>query len=291
METIENLTPAELELIKIKREEKRLADEKKAAVRKADQEKKIFLMKNSILDFQKKNEEKNLFIQESFETLNQKHPGKYQLKNIESVKHFECSDYYTDTEREEKGITEKYSTFKLAEENLQYNYLIIERVDNPKIFIKADYKDVTLRYVHQQFELRLFIEGLGYEISKKSFKNVLTIHKNIQDEIDLTQSKDLEEKRSEEGWGILLQELQKEFQNDNATFEKKKEFICYKHMTGGFFSKKVYVTFLNGLKLSYSFRYYQDTKTGQMVFIKDLSSEIDTSKLDQTKMINALKTL
>lgn len=292
METINNLSPAELELIRINREKEALAKQEKQAKLELDKQKNIQDMDKEVKEFEVSNEKKNETILNYFQEINSKYPNVYQIKTTETSKDFSRKEYYTEEERTEKGITEKYATYVLAELELKYIHKTIERVDNPKIYISVA-PHTTGESYKRHTEMRLFVNGCGYDQEKKALKNIATAHKNIQEFIDTTKRKQQNQQDSNTGWDMLFKEVSKEFAedclDDNAKIEKETKWV--RSGDRGYEKQIVKITFKNGLVVSYSFRYYQDNNNnGKMVFIKDFY-EMETNKLDKSVMVNMLKNI
>lgn len=256
MQNIE-LSPAEIEMIKIKREQ-----ETKTQLAR---EKEVIKLKLSIEKFLKENENSTKLIKDNFEILKIKHPNLYQLTITDKEKDFQYETYYTDSEKEKLGISDKYSKFIYATIPTNYEYVTISRIDNSKFKIIA-------------LNGNLYVNGIDYKNDNKSLKNIFTAHKNIQEHIDTVIRENNAKQNEEIGHNLLFDELTKEFANDNVIITKKNEY------SGGYYKKLVHVEFQNGLKVNYVFRFYQN------VFSKRID-KIETQNLDQNKLIQALKSI
>ncbi len=88
MQNIE-LSPAEIEMIKIKREQAEIAKREQETKTQLTREKEVIKLKLSIEKFLKENENSTKLIKDNFEILKIKHPNLYQLTITDKEKDFQ----------------------------------------------------------------------------------------------------------------------------------------------------------------------------------------------------------
>jgi len=285
MEAIQ-LSPAELELIRIKRAEAENAIAKQKAQLQVEREKGVVALKIKAESFKKEKLQINEILRTAFSILAAKFPGTYTLVTSPASDNFKYEPYYSTQEREELGIVDSFQSFTYATETVEYAILEIKRVDNPKYIIKGGSKRGTTVF-------GMFLHGIDYKTQERLLTNVLTAHKNIEEHLNTNNKKKSQEELDLIGWDMLLEDLQNEFSKDHAIFEKKEETKSYQSSPSKreyYTVRQVVVTFPNQLQVIYNFRYYIEPTTNQPTFKREFSS-MNSSKLDRERVIEALKNL
>ena len=158
MENTIELSQAEIDLINSKREKEALEREKRKCDLLIERQNSVIKMNKEIETFLKDQIEINGFVQKSFDVLESKFKGIYSLKETTLEKSFVVECYYSKDEMLDYSITEKYTKFIFAQEEIKYKKLIILRNDNAKYVINGGTKTTWDKYrtKHINIGLNLF---------------------------------------------------------------------------------------------------------------------------------------
>ncbi len=292
MENIIELTQAEIDLINSKRQKEELEKEKRKCDLLIERQDSVIKMNKEIEMFLKEQIEINDFVQKSFDTLESKFKGVYSLKETTLEKPFVVECYHSKDEILELSITEKYSKFIFAQEDIKYKKLIIVRNDSIKYVINGGVKITWDTYKRKHINIGLYVFGIDYKTQNRLITNVLTGHKNIEEDIRINTKKNTVEELSLFGFGLLEKELKNQFPENDIIFNKNEECKStqYGNTIERYKVRTIDITFKNGLKVTYGFSYYIDNVTNEPVFKINIGN-ISLNQLDKTKVIEMLKAI
>lgn len=267
METIE-LTPAELELIRIKREEQVLADQKREAERQTKQEKEIAnIRKTMIADGEgqtKLNEAaKALFVQLG---------AGYMLTNNQKTNNYELFDYV----HKKDGSTDYGRKDFYFQEQMVITAFMITHVDSGAT-VRPVFYTSGKRY-DKNTDIRFAVSGTGtYDRHNDHLKSANTIKEKIEGAYKGKIAKEASTKAKLEGIEWLLDHVKALY--PSAEVKKDQHSGSYygnnrnRYSPG---SEYVKATFTNGLVLEFGFKTNEQgtlEATGPVVRIGNLSKE------------------
>lgn len=267
------LSPEEELLIKEARTRKEAAD--KAIVDRFEKTKSTALkyMRDQIENSLTTQKSTNKAIEEAYSILSEKHPGLYTLVTKKFSLPFSCGDYVQNEHLEVLGIeisktAIRSSYVRFGDENIEHEELFINR-NSHAFSIHCRKTTIARREVLSLFTEGPFERGEG----KKPLKNVLTGHKNIEDQINRISWKEKAKNNNEIGMDLLYKKLDSMYPLAASLVKKE---------------SSIEVHFNNGLLVTYIQSYSVENGTPKFSMQR---GKVDTSKMDQDYLVEKLKNL
>lgn len=265
METIE-LTPAELELIRIKREEQVLADQKREAERQAKQEKEIANIRKTMIA----DGEKQTKLNEAAKALFVQLGAGYMLTNNQKTNNYELFDYV----HKKDGSTDYDRKDFYFQEQMVITAFMITHVDSGAT-VRPVFYTSGKRY-DKNTDIRFAVSGTGtYDRHNDHLKSAKTIKEKIEQAHQGRVAKEASTKAKLEGIEWLLDHVKSLYPSAEVKKDQHSGSYGYKnrYVPG---SEYVKTTFTNGLVLEFGFKTNEQgalEATGPVVRIGSLSKE------------------
>lgn len=253
---IVNLTPAELELIRIKREEQALADQKKAVEIQAKREKEIEAKKAKMLQDQSD----SMKFREALNNLYKQLPEGYQIILSEKIVKYCCKEYSSSKQEDEVFFQDSIGMFSTRIVHTESGYHITAH-DYFTYPSATSWRRGSGKYEGIRFELH----NGDYNAKNKNLKSAKTINEKIQEKWSSINSKKKAEQQKLEGTEWLIDNLTTQFPTATITKKQNEGRWTNSHRRDCILgSQYVEVLFSNNLCMKYSFT----TKDDQLQAIR-----------------------
>jgi hypothetical protein len=237
--TIE-LTPAELSMIKLKREQEELKQKEAELAFEVKKEKRILEMKSNIEKFQQESIKKNVYLKAQYDTLSPTDKEVYELREVHQTREFE-DQTFADHLRTEANT---YGKVVIFNEKVLYSYNTISRGKDIDI-IAVTHKDDFKLMLNQSYLLKRDIK----------YVNIKTLIGKID---EIFSKKQLEVKAKKEKEDLLAtteNKLKEMFPDYEVKSEKKWNSAGSYYRgngNGGYESIKSSVKLPNGIEFTFS---------------------------------------
>ena len=274
------LTPEEQELIRIKREEDKLAKEKEAAEKAKRDREKVLHMEKQIEEFKAEKNDYEKKVLEFYEGFNQ---DLYELRTQDHSQKFEAYNYIGSGKPNEV----------LATKHVEYREYRIVYKQHPKIYITIKEHETYgrgfrgRRTNHGYF---MYIQGYGYEQGEKRYKTANKIQSIIAEREKAQSEKENQEEQEQLNWEETVSVLKDKYPGTevekHSSTQSGHDYSSSGRRRGRYFYtlKRVIVKFSNGLEVTH--RFYRNLETDELEITAE---KINTDNLDKDKVIETLK--
>ena len=221
-----DLTPHEIEMIKLKREQEENAAKQKETEKRIAQEKSIEKEKAKIKAFSEIQTRKNILAETAvvkFNSLNKGIPDQYELIKVDREKRFECYEY---NRSEKEGFW----------------YEIVKYVDitiHPKR-LTGTYYDIAIT------------DEMNFNYNFKMYKTYNTLNEKIMTKIRSMDYEKVKESNLESAKSTVKEILQKKYPDATLVYDKDYVRSTYKY-SPSYYSHSYVATFPNELRVQFRF--------------------------------------
>ena len=277
------LTPAEIEMIRIKREQEELKAKEAETKKQLEREKsikEIGIRRESFISNVKtqQNATEQFLAELNINAVSHK----YELTKTERTEQFILWNYKIEAE-------DKYEKETYYNEPLTYEIYGLNVVDrNIKIEVKeyfksTGYSSYSRKQVSQGFRMYFIYEN-------KAIKVVKTIIEKVNDKISSEDRKKVQIQETSTAKELALAELKKRYPEAELTADSK--YTSYGHKNGGYTTDLYKVKFPNGFAIRFSYCLEKPTEEKGQVGVALSYNGIESyGTVDTNKMIEALKSL
>lgn len=264
MENKIELTPAELELIRIKREEEKLANERIAIQRKAKEEEEIAKIKKTM----DKDLEVSMKLKRALQQLHAELGSRYEFREIPTDKEYHLPRY----------SPEKEYYFHQTQNLFQYKIVFPE---SGATITPHEYFGGNWHREYKGIRFKVSIPG-SFDSKNDHLKSAKTINEKITSAYDFAVAKKKAIESKKRGIEWLLEAVTETYPQATVTQDQYPHTYDRKHYYEG--DKYVKVMFENKLELHYSFK----EENGEMKAIRTKVIVGNLSKEDKDKIVNLL---
>jgi len=239
------LSPAELEMIKLKREQEENAKKAEEIKAKIELEKSIARQEADIVAFVKSHEKLKEGAQIYLKALNSAKNSKlsYVLEAKKHTQRFQVNDY-------REGSDGRNERFEVWGKDVDYEAYKIKVVGNDTYYIRVDKKDTRSRYgTITGSEIVMHVEGLGYKESNKALTRAQTANDKIEDAIHSKQLAEKSKVDHKNNQDLALEKLKSQFPNA----EVKAVQNWRSRERSGYYEDRIHVILENKISLIFSF--------------------------------------
>ena len=219
------LTPHEIEMIKLKREQEENAAKQKETEKRITQEKSIEKEKAKIKAFSEIQTRKNILAETAvvkFNSLNKGIPDQYELIKVDREKRFECYEY----NRSEKEV---------------FWYEIVKYVDitiHPKR-LTGTYYDIAIT------------DEMNFNYNFKMYKTYNTLNEKIMTKIRSMDYEKVKESNLESAKSTVKEILQKKYPDVTLVYDK--DYVSAPRAMSSYYVHSYVATFPNELRVQFRF--------------------------------------